>query len=43
MTDRKNIKIAAQTYERARDLKGEWETWDGFLQRAFDELEADDD
>jgi len=41
MTDRKNLKIDEQTYDRLREQKGQFETWDGTLNRMLDEL-ADD-
>jgi hypothetical protein len=39
MTDRKNIKIDEETYERYREEKGEYETWNLTLNRILDELE----
>jgi len=30
---RKNLKIDEETYERLRDAKGRFETWDGCLNR----------
>ena len=39
MTDRKNLKIDEQTYDRLRALKGQYETWDGFLNRAADAID----
>lgn len=33
MTERKNLKIAPETYETLRDAKGRFETWDQALQR----------
>ena len=41
MSDRKNIKIDADTYERHREEKGQYETWNLALNRMLDEL-ADD-
>jgi hypothetical protein len=40
MTDgktRKNLKIDVETYERLRDAKGQYETWDGCLNRLIEE------
>ena len=37
MSDRKNLKIQEETYERLRQQKGQYETWDGFLNRLLDE------
>jgi len=40
MTDRKkrkNLKIDEETYERLRERKGQYETWDGFFHRLLDE------
>lgn len=37
MTDRKNLKISSETYERLREEKGQFETWDGFFNRLLDE------
>jgi len=39
MADRKNLKINKSTYERLRGEKGEYETWDGALNRLLDERE----
>jgi len=36
---RKNLKLGEETYHRLKDKKRDWETWDGFFQRAADELE----
>lgn len=33
MTERKNLKVAPETYELLREHKGEYETWDGFFHR----------
>ena len=41
MTERKNIKIDVETYERLREEKGQYETWDGALNRMLDELDDD--
>jgi hypothetical protein len=38
MSERKNLKIEAATYERLRDEKGQYETWDGCLNRILDEI-----
>jgi len=40
MTDRKNVKIATDTYEELRGEKREMETWDSFFRRLL--YEADD-
>lgn len=37
MTDRKNLKVSEETYERLRNEKGKYETWDGFFHRIIDE------
>jgi len=39
MTNRKNLKITEETYDRLRDEKGQYETWDGCLNRLLDESE----
>jgi len=41
MSDRKNLKLTEQTYDRLREQKREFETWDGALNRMLDELEDD--
>jgi phage-related minor tail protein len=41
MSERKNLKLNEATYERLRDEKGEYETWDGALNRMLDELDDD--
>ena len=41
MTERKNLKIDVETYERLREEKGRYETWDGALNRMLDELDDD--
>ena len=41
MTERKNLKIDVETYERLREEKGQYETWDGALNRMLDELDDD--
>lgn len=41
MTDRKNLKIAADTYDLLKDEKRDMETWDSFYRRLL--READDD
>ena len=41
MTKRKNLKIAEDTYEALREEKGQYETWDGALNRMLDELDDD--
>ena len=41
MSNRKNIKIDVETYERLREEKGQYETWDGALNRMLDELDDD--
>jgi len=37
MTDRKNLKIDSEMYERLRAEKGEYETWNGFFDRLLAE------
>ena len=39
MSERKNLKIDVETYERLREEKGQYETWDGALNRMLDELD----
>jgi hypothetical protein len=39
MTERRNIKVDDKTFERYRDEKGEYETWNLALNRILDELE----
>jgi len=34
---RKNLKIDEETYERLRDAKGRFETWDGCLNRLVEQ------
>ena len=41
MTERKNLKIDVETYERLREEKGQYETWDGALNRILDEIDDD--
>ena len=41
MTERKNLKIDVKTYERLREEKGQYETWDGALNRILDEINDD--
>ena len=41
MTERKNVKIDVETYDRLREEKGQYETWDGALNRMLDELDDD--
>ena len=41
MSERKNLKIDVETYERLREEKGQYETWDGALNRILDELDDD--
>jgi hypothetical protein len=36
---RKNLKISPETFERLEDEKGQYETWDGCLNRILDETE----
>jgi hypothetical protein len=38
MTDRKNIKVHEETFERLADEKGQFETWDGFFARVLDDV-----
>jgi hypothetical protein len=37
MTDRKNLKITEETYDRLREEKNRFETWDGMLNRLVDD------
>lgn len=37
MSDRKNLKISETTYERLREEKEQFETWDGMLNRLIDQ------
>jgi len=37
MADRKNLKINEDTYDLLRQEKGDYETWDGFFHRVFDD------
>lgn len=37
MTDRKNLKVSKDTYEKLREEKGQYETWDGFFHRIIEE------
>jgi hypothetical protein len=39
MADRKNLKIDAEMYERLREAKGGYETWNAFFNRVLDELD----
>jgi hypothetical protein len=39
MTERKNLKVDVDTYERLREEKGRHETWAGALNRMLDELD----
>lgn len=39
MTDRKNLKVSVDTYDRLCDAKGQYETWDGFFHRVLEERE----
>jgi len=41
MSERKNLKIDVETYDRLREEKGQYETWDGALNRMLDELDDD--
>lgn len=41
MTERKNLKIDVDTYERLREEKGKYENWKHLLNRLLDEA-ADD-
>ena len=41
MTERKNLKIEVETYDRLREEKGQYETWDGALNRMLDEIDDD--
>ena len=39
MTDRKNLKIDAAMYERLREEKTQYETWNAFFDRLLSEVE----
>jgi hypothetical protein len=39
MSDRKSLKVQQETFERGKQLKESYETWDSFWQRAMDALE----
>lgn len=43
MADRKNLKINPETYERLREEKDQFETWDGLLNRLVDESQSQTD
>lgn len=40
MSDRKNIKINQETFERLEEAKGKYETWDGLFNRLLDERDG---
>jgi hypothetical protein len=42
MADRKNIKLDTEMYNRLRDEKTEYETWNHFFDRLLKEAGADD-
>ena len=42
MTQRKNLKIAADTYDDLREEKRDMETWDSFFRRLLTEAGADE-
>jgi len=42
MTDRKNLKIAEETYNSLREEKGQYQTWDGFLNELLDQAGDDE-
>ena len=42
MTQRKNLKIAADTYDDLREEKRDMETWDSFFRRVLAEAGADE-
>ena len=39
MTERKNLKIAADTYEELADAKRDMETWDSMFRRLLSEAD----
>jgi predicted CopG family antitoxin len=43
MSDRKNIKVDEETYNRLTEQKGEYETWNLVLNRLLDIAEEHDD
>lgn len=38
MTDRKNLKVDAEMYERLREEKTQYETWNAFFDRLLSEV-----
>ena len=42
MTDRKNLKIDAEMYDRLREAKTQYETWNAFFDRLLSEAGADE-
>lgn len=42
MSSRKNLKIAADTYDDLREEKRDMETWDSFFRRLLGEAGADE-
>ena len=42
MTNRKNIKVSEETFERLKEEKGKYDTWDGFLNGLIDVVDCDD-
>ena len=42
MTDRKNLKIDTDIYERLREEKNEYETWNAFFDRLLTEVSEND-
>ena len=42
MTERKNLKIDIEMYDRLREQKGEYETWNAFFDRLLGEVAADE-
>lgn len=37
MSDRKSLKVKQETFDRLRDAKGQYETWDGFFHRVLND------
>jgi hypothetical protein len=42
MTDRKNLKIDSEMYERLREAKTQYETWNAFFDRLLSEAGTDE-
>jgi len=42
MTDRKNLKVDPDVFERLKEQKGDHETWDGYLLKLSKNLNTQD-